>query len=210
MIEPKEHPAKFSEPILKELEAMVYDRLPLGARILDPFAGVGGVHVLHPNYETFGVEIEEEWAVAHPRTQVGDSTQLTALFPTDHFDAVVTSPGYANRMSDNYGGDPKGSKRYTYRIFLGRLLKENNGAKYNWSSRRQIAKYKQIHEDVWKECFKILSPGGYLLLNVSNHIRKHEVVDVVSWHQDTLTDIGFEFQSPHSNPNQAHEARSEC
>ena len=63
------HPAKFSEPILvamfhriageqQDRDAELY--------VLDPFAGVGGIHHLKSampgRVETFAVELEPEWA----------------------------------------------------------------------------------------------------------------------------------------------------
>ena len=108
------HPAKFSKPILEKLESLTLG-LPDGARVLDPFAGVGGIHSLS-RFETVGVELEPEWAKAHDRTLVGDSRYLETMFDFEMFDAIITSPGYASRMSDRYGGDPKGSKRVTYRL----------------------------------------------------------------------------------------------
>lgn len=184
------HPAKFSPEIISALHHEVGLRLENGQTILDPFAGVGGVHNLYPQYDTVGIEIEPEWATQHPRNICGDSRTLAKLLPLHGIsipvDAIVTSPGYSNRMSDNYSGDPKGSKRYTYRIFLGRELDDNNGAKYNWGS-----SYRRLHAEVWSQCVNVLKPGGFMFLNISNHIRAHAEVPVVEWHLSTLFELGF-------------------
>jgi len=189
MSEVRPHPAKFSKPILEKLEDLT-STLPDGARVLDPFAGVGGVHSL-TRFDTVGVELEPEWANAHDRTLVGDSRFLSILFGFEIFDAVITSPGYASRMSDRYAGDPKGSKRVTYRVSLGRPLTDGSGAAVQWSSAKEISEYKAIHKAVWESCFQVLKHDGLLLLNVSNHIRKGEEQLVSEWHRLCLEEVGF-------------------
>jgi len=89
-------------------------------------------------------------------------------------------------MSDQYQGDAKNSKRYTYRISLGRDLTDNNSAKFNWGN-----KYKALQEQVWNETFKVLKDGGYIFLNISNHIRAGKEEPVVEWHISTLLELGF-------------------
>lgn len=71
--------------------------------VLDPFAGVGGIHDLADDrWNTYGVELEPEWAHQHPRTRVGDATALE--WGDDSVDVVATSPCYGNRMADTYDG----------------------------------------------------------------------------------------------------------
>jgi DNA modification methylase len=180
------HPAVFSKEVISEMFRLTQSRLNSGALVLDPFAGTGGVHRLCPPYKTVGVEIEKEWASQHERNICGDSTNLLKIFKNQKFQAVITSPPYGNRMSDQYKGDVKNSKRYTYRISLGRDLSENNSAKFNWGS-----KYKIIQEQVWNQCYSILDDGGFMFLNISNHIRAGKEERVVEWHISKLIDIGF-------------------
>lgn len=77
-------------------------------KILDPFAGPGGIHALrnlNRRWQTFGVEIEHEWAAASPYTWRGDSRRLAALRTVARrlpFDAIATSPTYGNRMADHH------------------------------------------------------------------------------------------------------------
>jgi DNA modification methylase len=166
-----------------------------------------------------GIELEPEWAnidmfPAPPRMQVvGDCLDVLAgwIDTGQKVDATATSCTYGNRMADHHEakdpckhctgtghviGDPltsckkckgKGlSRRNTYRHRLGRPLTNNNTGGMQWGK-----KYRTFHEDVWALCFDVLNPGGRMVLNVSNHIRKHREIDVSGWHLETLERIGF-------------------
>ena len=101
-----EHPATFSRAILDRLREMLApERDRVGSiRVLDPFAGTGGVHELaEEKVVTYGVEIQPEWATSHPRTTIGSVLDLPAMFGEEAaFDAMVTSPCYGNRMADKH------------------------------------------------------------------------------------------------------------
>lgn len=221
------HPAKFSAPILKELSGAL-SVLPPARRkpwvVWDPFGGVGGVHSLATDLvTTWATEIEPEWAAAHPRTVVADA--LRAPFRPGTFDAVVTSPCYGNRMADHHEAkDPcsaclgvggtggkylsdwrecpkcKGtglSLRNTYRHKLGRPLSPGSAAGLQWGD-----DYRTFHEEVWGEVWIMLRRGGKFFLNVSDHIRKGQVMPVVRWHQDTILDMPFEMLGKIKIPTQ--------
>lgn len=203
------HPAKFSAGILFELGEMLAqyqeergaledEDNPGQLRVLDPFAGVGYVHQLRsvPGVETIGVELEPEWAAAHPDTIVGDSTQLESLFidPVP-VGAIVSSPCYGNRMADHHeakdlakcpackgkaeadrlgcvecdgtGRLQRLSDRNTYRHALGRMPSANSGAVLNWVTNGPA--YRRLHEDVMRASLRVLEPGGLILWNVSSH-----------------------------------------
>lgn len=182
-----DHPAKFSAPVLAAVERVAAQRLASPARILDPFAGVGGIHALaRHGWETVGVEIEPEWAASHPATVCGDSLLLVDRFGPGSFDAVITSPAYGNRMADAYAGDAKGSRRFTYRIALGRNLSAGNGGGMQWGD-----DYRALHSEVWQQAVTVLKPGGLMIVNVSNHIRQRVEQPVVEWHLSTLLGLGL-------------------
>ncbi len=185
------HPAKFSQPVLDRLERLTRF-LRDGSVVLDPFAGVGLIHSLAGGrFDTVGVELEREWAEADPDTLVGNSRHLAQMFKPGSFHAVITSCSYGNRMADKYQGDPRGSRRVTYTIALGRPLSDDSGAALHWRPGRGGDAYRELHQAVWEQCFKVIRPGGFIFLNVSDHIRDDKVMDVVGWHRRTLEDVGF-------------------
>lgn len=102
--EVREHPARFSKKVLATIrQVLMPEVIAVGhLSVLDPFAGVGGVHDLaEQSISTVGVELEPEWAHAHPDTIVGS---VLALPPEwrGRFGALVTSPCYGNRMADHH------------------------------------------------------------------------------------------------------------
>lgn len=213
------HPAKFSRPIVDKLWELIaqevgrhygwpipepFEHRPL--TILDPFAGVGGVHSFGSLWtQTFGVEIELEWARVRPGTMVSDATRLP--FTDDSFDMIVTSPCYGNRMADTYDG--KGvcrkclgdgvmsptletcdrcngtghdsSRRHTYRLDLGRMPTRGSAAVMQWGD-----DYRLLHIRGWRESIRVLRPGGLMLVNISDHVRGKRVIQVSDWHRRVL------------------------
>ncbi len=189
------HPAPFTDVIIERFAHIVgeyvAERETKSVQILDPFAGIGGIHkipgLLGPvsvAVETVGVEIEENWANAHPLTLVGDATALP--FVDDSFDFVMTSCCYGNRMADHHDAKDD-SKRITYRHCYGEELQENNAGMMQWTD----AKYKTLHRKAWMEARRVLKPDGIFVLNISNHIRKGKIMRVVEWHLATLLDMGL-------------------
>lgn len=194
------HPAKFSAPILDTIRKLVaLEAEQVGhLTIFDPFAGVGGVHDLADAgwCSTVGVELQPEWAAAHPDTIVGDALALPADW-TDRFDVLVTSPCYGNRMADAHEardpcradgcvhgvyvveGEPpvacpacKGSglsRRNTYAHALresGADVADGSAAVLQWGPR-----YRAFHEAAWREADRCIRPGGLAVVNVKNHRR---------------------------------------
>ena len=206
------HPAKYSDSILIELAKILDDevaRLGHSIVVLDPLAGVGRIHELATDYiHTWGNEIEPEWALSHERTFVGDATCLDALDET--FEVTCTSPPYANRLSDKYDGRD-GSKRMTYRIQLGRELSPESGASMQWGDL-----YRQFAKRVLAEMIRVTKPGGLVIINISNHIRKFEEQFVSEWWlaQMLLAGLLYEKAIPVETPRmgfgQNHEARVDC
>jgi len=177
--EPK-HPAPFSPAILEAI-AESLEGLPSSARVLDPFAGAGGVHDLP--FETAGVEIEAEWTAMRAGTIVGDAQYLP--FADETFDAIATSPAYGNRLADHHNASDS-SYRRTYKQALGRDLHPQNAGAMQWGKH-----YKGLHAVAWQEAYRVLRPGGMFVLNIKDHIRAGERIEVVSWHQSVLKSLGL-------------------
>lgn len=205
-----EHPAKYSAPVLDVITDILETRQINNGLIIDPFAGTGRIHQLAtPTRPTIGVEIETEWADMHPNTIQGDSTQLAQIvkqLDLPPVNAIITSPAYGNRMADRYAGDKKGSRRHTYRVALGRDLAPNNGAGMQWGEN-----YRQLHQKVWEECQTVLADNGWLILNISDHIRGGQQMPVVRWHFTTLLKLGFKLVEirPVHTARQRHGANGE-
>ena len=179
------HPAKYTDVLLPVMAGMLRGR----RRILDPFGGVGGAFALEQwvdGAQVDCVEIEPEWAAMHPRTTLGNALALP--WPADTFDAVATSPTYANRMSDHHHAKDA-SKRRTYTHTLGRALHPDNSGAMDWGP-----KYRAFHVAAWTEARRVLQVGGAFVLNIKNHIRAGKVQPVTEWHIDALEALGFRLQ----------------
>lgn len=217
-----EHPATFSRAILDRLREMLApERDRVGSiRVLDPFAGTGGVHELaEEKVVTYGVEIQPEWAAAHPRTVIGSVLDLDAIFGDDlAFDAVVTSPCYGNRMADKHQakdpcracdgrglsraatGDPAScgecggaglTRRNTYAHALRRSGVEILHSEENAAIMQWGPAYRTFHEQAWQVVDRTLRPEGLVLLNVKNHVRAGVVQRVVEFHVNTFLWLGY-------------------
>jgi len=175
-------------------------------RVLDPFAGTGSLVKIREcgfKGKIFLNEIEPEWLERDLAPGISlknggsfyrceDDTFYISSDAQDMYwvadetvNAICTSPVYGNRMSDHFNAKD-GSKRIPYRHCLGRSLHKNNAGRMQWG-----AKYKKLHENVWQECFRVLKPGGRFILNISNHMRKGEEIDVTGWHVETLQKLGL-------------------
>lgn len=184
------HPARFSAEILRLVERE--HLLPETGVVIDPMAGVGGIHTLATaTRKTVGIEIEEPWAAAHRDTMVGNCLHLP--FGRAAFDAVMTSPCYGNRLADHHRAqDPSLRRSYTHDLqhVTGdperRLHGDNSG-----TLRATKGEYWAFHARAWAEVRRVLRPGGRFVLNVSDHISGGAVVPVVERHADLVLLIGF-------------------
>lgn len=188
---PVRHPARFTADLLP----VIRQHLPAGGRVLDPMAGVGTLGA------SFNNEIEPEWAAQCPGlVTVADARHLP--YATATFDAIATSPTYGNRMADHHEARD-GSRRHTYRHTLGRRLHEANTGAMQWGPA-----YREFHEAIWRECHRLLRPGGVLVVNVKDHVRAGRIVPVTAWHAECIEALGFHHVTTHKvpTPGQRHGA----
>lgn len=179
------HPATYTDSFLP-----IFSNLLSGKKVvLDPFAGTGKLAIIKDygfEGQVWCNELEQEWATSSSynvdKWNIGDARDLSWAVGVD---AICTSPTYGNRMADSHNARDK-SRRITYTHYLGRKLSDGNSGGMQWGDQ-----YKHLHEQVWNECWKILPSDGLMIVNVSNHIRSGNEVDVVGWHVDCLKSIGF-------------------
>ena len=180
------HPATYTESFIPKFAELLADC----SNVLDPFGGVGKLALIK-EYGYMGKvvcnELEREWAEIGKYNvdewSIGDAANLR--FANCEFEAICTSPTYGNRMADHHNAKDA-SKRITYRHCLGRPLGEQNTGKMQWGE-----KYRQKHIEIYRECLRVLKPNGLMIVNVSDHIRKGQVMNVVEWHKQTLLDFGM-------------------
>ncbi len=231
------HPAKFSRPVLDKLNELLvaeadrtwpdqredYDE-PRVLDVLDPFGGVGGIHDLAGRWQaesgpfrvaTTAVELEPEWAAAHPDTEVGDA--LALRFDTGAFPVVATSPCYGNRMADHHEAkDPckecnglgctcpgyceKGGNTHpdhTCPVCKGSGLSKRNTYRHQLgrmpsdNSAAVMAwgtEYRTFHDLAAGEMIRVADTDGLVLVNMSNHLTNKGQVEhhVTEWWINTL------------------------
>lgn len=219
------HPAEYSVEVLEIIREIV----PRGATVLDHMAGTGWrLAETLSDCKVIGIELEPEWAEAHPCVQQGNALALP--FKRNRFKWVVNSPTFGNRMADHHNaqerckpckgtgrrGTGKCSKcggvgrrdyvRMTYRHKLGRKLHEDNSGQLQWGE-----KYRDFHRRTNDEVWRVLAPGGRFVLNIKNHLRtvgkpgerRQEEQLVAEWWVEDLTErLGFELEAqyPVSTP----------
>lgn len=217
-LSPPISPAPFSANILRFISNS--GLLPHTGVILDPFAGIGKVHQLATaSLQIVGVEIEPEWAAAHPNTICGNALALP--FEDESFDGAVTSPVYGNRMSDSHNAKDASVRRsYTHDLRRTtddperQLHPDNAGTLYAWNK-----DYWRFHVHAWAELRRVLKPGAPFLLNVSDFIRTTQShgqkrIPVARTHARTCIELGFKLEkafpieTPRLRYGQNHEARA--
>lgn len=181
------HPATYTNSFIPK-----FAELLIGCEnVLDVFGGIGKIALIKEHGFIGKVvcnELEQEWAETSPYNvdewHIGDAANM-AWAESNSFDAICTSPTYGNRMADHHNAKD-GSKRVTYKHFLGRDLNEANTGRMQWGN-----KYREKHLEIYKECARVLKNNGLIIVNVSDHIRKGQVVNVVEWHKEALTSFGM-------------------
>lgn len=180
------HPAKYTNSFFEVFVTWLKDT----KNVLDPFGGTGKIGRLKEyGYcgEIYANEIEREWLEPNlyqcDKLSFQDAEFLN--YPNGFFDAICTSPTYGNRMADHHIAKDN-SKRNTYTHCLGHQLQDGNTGKMQWGE-----EYRAKHVRIYKHLAKLLKNKGKFILNIKNHIRKGEEIDVVSFHIESLKSLGF-------------------
>ena len=186
--DPTPHPAKFPDIVLGMMREEM--RPHRGRLVLDPFAGIGRIMDLHPEFDVVGLEIELEWAAQREGVLCVDSIEWMrgtyGLTGGGGFSVIATSPSYGNRMADKLLVD--GTRRHTYANALGRNLSDRNSGALQWGKA-----YRVFHEEAWEVAVSILDEGGMFLLNIKDHIRGGKHQYVTEWHVETLIHLGLTY-----------------
>lgn len=85
-----------------------------------------------------------------------------------------------------------GSKRNTYTHCIGHQLADGNTGKMQWGE-----DYRIKHSKIYRSICPLISENGLFVLNISNHIRKGEEIDVAGWHVSELEKNGFHLVADH-------------
>lgn len=184
-IQPVRHPAPYNKKLFPVMASMLWGCHDL----LDPMAGEGNIFKLRgyftPTPNITAVEIEPDYAKAHPEVQVGDALHLDSK--DDVFDAIGVSPAWANRLADHHNAKD-GSRRITYKHCIGHDLHPNNGGQLQWGP-----KYRAFITQAWTEARRVLQPGGRFVLDIGNHIRGGVEIDVAGWMKGEMVRLGYHY-----------------
>lgn len=183
------HPAKFTNSLIPEIAKILIQHN--AKLVLDPFAGTGKIAEIKKhgfNGEIHCVEIEQEWSLMHEydvdKWFVADSENLYWA-ANESYDAIAYSPTYGNRMADHYNETTQ-TLRFTYRHCLGRKLSDGNTGKMQWGNA-----YREKHEKIYKELYRVLKKHGVWIINIADHIRNKKRVYVSEWHANTIENLGM-------------------
>jgi hypothetical protein len=156
------HPAPYSKELMPVLARMLRGH----RRIHDPFAGTGRIFDLEahlPGAVISASELQPRWAAHHPKTEIGDATDLP--YPDGAFDAIATSPVYPNRLTDHHNAQDD-SHRINYTEYYGEPLQPNNAGAMPWGD-----KWRNLHTTAFTEFKRLLCPGGAFILNMKDFIK---------------------------------------
>ena len=169
-----------------------YDIVKDCKSILDPFAGTGKIGLLKDlgfKGKIICNDLEAEYSEIKYYSVDEWLHQDAEFIHCEKVDTIVTSPTYGNRMADSHNARDL-SKRMTYKHQLGRDLTNGNTGVMQWGE-----KYKQKHIACYNHWRSLLNKDGLLVINISDHIRKGQIVNVAEWHKQTLISLGYKFVS---------------
>lgn len=101
----------------------------------------------------------------------------------------------------------RATKRYTYRLALGREMTAGNGAAMQWGD-----EYRRLHLDVIATWPHLTREGALVIVNMSDHIRGARQVPVTAWWIQSLIAVGYDLVEVVSvdTPRQGHGANGDA
>lgn len=168
-----------------------------GAWVLDPMSGIGttGVEAIHLGRNYIGVELEPQFiawqranlelatsqgATGKYAVQRGDARRLAqgnrgaAPVAPAYVDAVVTSPPYGARLRSVRTPSPVLQRLIAAKRFGGGVLPRTYGTDPANLGNRSDRQYLREMASVYRGCYDVLRPGGYLVTVVRpNRERYH-------------------------------------
>ncbi len=165
------HPAKFPESMIADFVSFFTKK---GEAVLDPMLGTGSTLVACDRTERKGIGIEliKKWAdIARDRTRQtviqGDARNLTHLLEENGIDQVdfcITSPPYWNMLKKSRG----------HVLSLQKQRKALGLDEYYSDNPKDLGNiddyetYLSSLYDIYAEVYKVLKPGGYLVIICQN------------------------------------------
>ena len=187
----KMHPAPFS---FTDVTKLVKFFTKTGAKVLDPFSGVGSTikACFELEREGFGVELNQKWFdITKERLKAesnfdiddkhlvcGDSRNIKNFFEPESFDFIVTSPPYWNILDKK---DHKAKERVENGYDTKYGDDENDLANIE-----DYDKFLTELADIFLSCYDLLKPDKYMCVVVSDFRHKSEFVP---FHADLLAEL---------------------
>ena len=191
------HPAKYSSRLIRRIYEHMTEEgwLKRGDHVLDPFGGValGALDAMRFGLHWNGVELEEKfhtlgnqniaswisrfgslpnWGSAHLMN--GDSRRLLELLNGSDIDCTVSSPPYADSISNDAYGDSTGQ------------LGNESGDDF-WLAARQIV----------DQVYIAIKPGGHAVWVVKNYVKEKQIVPFTDQWRQLCKAAGFETLHEH-------------
>jgi DNA modification methylase len=190
----KLHPATFAE---KDIERLICTFTKKGGRVLDPFLGSGSTLLAcaATGRTGMGIELSAHWAdiaaerlgniTSSPKMDIltGDARDVLPNLQAGSFDFVVTSPPYFSILEKAKDHKSKAERRGLATKYSVDPLDLGNLSGYG-DFLGELGK-------VWRECHRILKPGKYICVVVTDF---RDGPRYVMFHADvarTLEDAGF-------------------